>query len=351
MSVPPEPYPPPPYQVPEVDAEPYPVDPVYPPYPPYPYPPYPYPRPRPTNALAIASLVCGFLFAPLAIVFGHISLSQIKRSGEDGRGLAIAGLVIGYLVTIGTILALVAGALLISWAARVVRESELGGGAGIPHQRGAGAFSGELPPFNPPAGLGAKCAYPETSSPAVRPVRAPRAGAVQTDPATVDATMVTGDGPITLHLNNAQAPCTVNNFLTLAEQGFFDKTDCHRLTDSPTQALLQCGDPTGTGSGGPGYRFANEYPTNQFRPLDPALKLPVTYPRGTLAMANSGPDSNGSQFFIVYRDSKLKPTFTVFGRVGEESMRTVDELVAAGVAGGADDGRPGKPVEIISVRP
>jgi len=105
------------------------------PYPGYPYPPYAYPpppTPPPTNSLAIASLVCAFVFAPLGIVFGHLSLSQIRRSGEDGRGLAIAGLVIGYVVTIATIVAVVAGTLLFAWAARVVRESTDPGGAGIP---------------------------------------------------------------------------------------------------------------------------------------------------------------------------------------------------------------------------
>jgi peptidyl-prolyl cis-trans isomerase B (cyclophilin B) len=102
-------------------------------YPGHPYPPYPYPYPAPrTNALAIASLVCAFLFAPLGIVFGHLSLSQIRRSGEDGRGLALAGLVIGYVVTIAAILAVVAATLLFAWAARVVRESSDPGGAGIP---------------------------------------------------------------------------------------------------------------------------------------------------------------------------------------------------------------------------
>ena len=112
------------------------AQPPVPPYPGYPSPAYPYPGypyvPPQTNALAIASLVCAFLFAPLGIVFGHLSLSQIRRSGEDGRGLAIAGLVIGYVVTIATIVALVAGTLLFAWAARVIRESSDPGGAGIP---------------------------------------------------------------------------------------------------------------------------------------------------------------------------------------------------------------------------
>ena len=112
----------------------------------YPYPGYPYP-PRPTNALAIASLVCAFLFAPLGIVLGYLSLSQIKRSGEDGRGLAIAGLVIGYVVTAATILAVVAGTLLFAWAAKVVRESTDPGGAGIPrHHASAPLYPGYLTP-------------------------------------------------------------------------------------------------------------------------------------------------------------------------------------------------------------
>ena len=335
--------------VPPSEPQPYPE-----PYP-YQYPQYPQfpPRYSPrTNAMAIASLVCGFLFAPLAIVFGHISLSQIKRSGEDGRGLAIAGLVIGYIVTIGTIVALVAGVVFLSWAARVIRDSSDPGGAGIPRQRPASPpLNGDkLPSFTPPAGLGATCAYPPTATPAVRPVRPPRSGAVPTDPAIVDATMLTNDGAIGLRLDNGKSPCTVNSFVSLAQQGYFDNTDCHRLTDSAKLAVVQCGDPTGTGSGGPGYRFANEYPTNQYRPLDPALERPLTYPRGTLAMAAAGKDSNGSQFLIVYRDSKLPPTYTVFGRVDDAGLATLDKLAQVGIADGGEDGKPQSPITIESIR-
>ena len=93
--------------------------------------------------MAIASLVCAFLFAPLGIVFGHLSLSQIRRSGEDGRGLAIAGLVIGYVVTIATIVAVVAGTLLFAWAARVLRESTDPGGAGIPRYHSSAPYTAE----------------------------------------------------------------------------------------------------------------------------------------------------------------------------------------------------------------
>src|SRR3954453_17787277 len=106
--------------------------PVPPPYGAYPptYDPYGYPRPRPTNGMAIASLICAFVFAPLGIVFGHISLSQIKKSGEEGRGLAIAGLVISYLVTVLSVLVVVAGIVFFSWMARELERT--GGAGGIP---------------------------------------------------------------------------------------------------------------------------------------------------------------------------------------------------------------------------
>lgn len=324
--------------------------PYYPPPPPYGPGPYPYPPPAQTNGMAVASLICAFVFAPLGIVFGHISLSQIKRTGEEGRGLAVAGLVISYLVTVLTIVAVVAGVVMFSWMAKVLKEDSLrNGGAGIPRSV-PGIGSNELPAFNPPAGLGANCTYPATVTPADKAAKPPRPGKVPTVPAIVNATMVTIDGDIGLQLDNAKAPCTVNSFVSLAQQGYFDDTPCHRLTASAALAVLQCGDPTGTGRGGPGYRFANEYPTNQFRPFDPALQQAVRYPRGTLAMANAGPDSNGSQFFIIYRDSMLPPTYTVFGTVDETGLATVDKIAAAGITGDPDDGKPKNRVTVTSIR-
>ena len=114
--------------------------------------------------------------------------------------------------------------------------------------------------------------------------------------------------------------------------------------------VLQCGDPSGTGSGGPGYRFANEYPTNQYRLADPALKTPLMYPRGTLAMANKGSGTNGSQFFLVYADSMLPPTYTAFGTIDPTGLATLDKVAAGGVAGAGDDGKPALDVTIESVR-
>jgi peptidyl-prolyl cis-trans isomerase B (cyclophilin B) len=317
-----------------------------------PPPPYygGYSPPRPTNGMAIASLVCAFLFAPLGIVFGHISLSQIKRTGEDGRGLAIAGLVISYLVTALAIVALVASLLFVTLAARNRDTARDDVTDGVPDTTALPrpAAGGELPPFDPPANLGGDCTYP-AADPADKPAQPPRSGRVPTDPALVSASISTNQGPIGLQLDNGKAPCTVNNFASLAQQGYFDDTPCHRLTTGQL-SVLQCGDPTGTGTGGPGYEFANEYPTNQYGLSDSALNQPVRYPRGTLAMANAGPGFNGSQFFLVYEDSMLPPTHTVFGTVDTTGLATLDKIAAAGVADGSSDGEPAQDVTITSAR-
>lgn len=208
---------------------------------------------------------------------------------------------------------------------------------------------GGLPAFAAPAGLGENCQYPATGKPASKENTPPRAGKVPTEPAQISASMETNQGDIGLMLDNGKAPCTVNSFASLAQQGYFNDTPCHRLTTSPSLSVLQCGDPTGEGTGGPGYQFANEYPTNQYQPDDPALQQPVTYPRGTLAMANAGPDTNGSQFFLVYQDSQLPPNYTAFGTIDETGLATLDKIAAAGVAGGSDDGAPAQDVQVTRI--
>ena len=206
----------------------------------------------------------------------------------------------------------------------------------------------QLPAFKAPADLGANCQYlpAEKSAKQVEP---PKAGKVPTEPAKISVSMATNQGNIGLWLNNAEAPCTANSFASLAQKGFFDGTICHRETTAPGLGVLQCGDPTGTGTGGPGYKFANEYPTNQYPKGDPALQKPVLYPRGTLAMANSGPDTNGSQFFLVYKDSQLPPNYTVFGSIDETGLATLDKIAEAGVAGGGEDGKPAAEVTVKSI--
>ena len=207
---------------------------------------------------------------------------------------------------------------------------------------------GQLPAFKAPADLGANCQYPAAQA-ASKKVDAPKTGNVPTDPATISVSMATDQGNIGLILNNAEAPCTVNSFASLAQKGFFDDTVCHRETTSPGLGVLQCGDPSGTGRGGPGYQFANEYPTNQYSKDDPALNKPVLYPRGTLAMANAGPDTNGSQFFLVYKDSQLPPNYTVFGTIDSTGLATLDKIAKAGVAGGGQDGKPATEVKVKSI--
>lgn len=207
---------------------------------------------------------------------------------------------------------------------------------------------GKLPPFTPSANTGANCQYPAARA-ASKPNEPPRTGKVPTEPAQVSASMTTNFGNIGLLLDNAKSPCTVNSFASLAQQGYFNDTVCHRLTTGPGLSVLQCGDPTGTGAGGPGYEFANEYPTDQYPAGSMAAEQPVLYPRGTLAMANAGPGTNGSQFFLVYADSQLPPKYTVFGTIDDTGLATLDRVAAAGTADGAGDGAPAQEVKVTSI--
>ncbi|MEV7873304.1 peptidylprolyl isomerase [Microbacterium sp. NPDC089188] len=180
----------------------------------------------------------------------------------------------------------------------------------------------------------AECSYPASGQPAVD-VTPPAAG-TDRPAGDVEAVLKTSAGDIPLTLAGERTPCTVESFVSLAQQQYFSNTECHRLTTSGI-FVLQCGDPTGTGRGGPGYRFADE--------LDGAEK----YPAGTVAMANAGPGTNGSQFFLVYEDTTLDPNFTVFGTMSPEGLAVVQGIAAAGAEGGARDGRPATPVTITDV--
>ena len=186
------------------------------------------------------------------------------------------------------------------------------------------------------------CQYTVTpDEPPARPVPLPPDPAHTPDHRKVGVTLTTTQGLIPLTLNQAQAPCTVQSFLHLTKHHFYDFTTCHRLTSYSTLKVLQCGDPTGTGEGGPGYRYKDELPTNlPPAPTDPTGVRKV-YARGVLAMANAGPDTNGSQFFLVFADSALRPNYTIFGSVRPLGLQTLDRIAAAGVA--ADD--PGAPLD------
>jgi len=180
---------------------------------------------------------------------------------------------------------------------------------------------------------GPACTYTEDAQAAKDVDLPPDHAAVSGDEAV---TITTNAGDIKATLDADTTPCTVNSFVSLADQGYFDSTTCHRLT---TQGIyvLQCGDPTGSGAGGPGYSFEDE------------LSGKETYGPGTLAMANAGPDTNGSQFFIVYGDSPLDPNYTVFGQIDDAGLQVVKAIADKGTADGGPDGAPKEQVEIESV--
>jgi peptidyl-prolyl cis-trans isomerase B (cyclophilin B) len=169
-------------------------------------------------------------------------------------------------------------------------------------------------------------------------------------------TIATDQGDVRVSLDQDKAPCTVNSFQSLAKQGFFDDTECHRLVTEGI-FVLQCGDPTGKGSGGPGYSFDDELveddPRLQPCQTDAASGTDVcTYTAGTLAMANAGPDTNGSQFFLVYKDSPLPPAYTAFGRMSAAGLKVVRTVAAAGAEAPDATGNtaPKQPVTITSVK-
>jgi peptidyl-prolyl cis-trans isomerase B (cyclophilin B) len=187
------------------------------------------------------------------------------------------------------------------------------------------------------------CDYPaEADKPAAKPVQPPATADISAE-GTVQATISMSVGDVKVTLDRTLAPCTGNSFISLAKQNYFNDTGCHRLTTGEGLQVLQCGDPTGQGGGGPGYSFNDE--------VYPELK----YGRGILAMANAGKDpatgkgSNGSQFFIVWGKTELPPNYTVFGTVEADSFKGIDEVAKAGVASGGKDGAPKNPVAITSV--
>jgi peptidyl-prolyl cis-trans isomerase B (cyclophilin B) len=160
-------------------------------------------------------------------------------------------------------------------------------------------------------------------------------------PGTKSGTLTLNKGTVEMALFADKAPCTVGSFQHLTGSKFFDGTVCHRQTNTPGLVVLQCGDPTGSGGGGPGYKFKDE-------------NLPTAgpdgnakYPRGTVAMANSGAGSNGSQFFLVIKDSTLPPNYTVFGQI-TKGMDVLDAIHKTGIKDKAPDGAPAQEVTITS---
>ncbi|GAB3866801.1 hypothetical protein GCM10028801_39500 [Nocardioides maradonensis] len=182
---------------------------------------------------------------------------------------------------------------------------------------------------------GTTCSYlPDGSS-----TKASAPPSTPTESGKVSAVIHTTEGDVPITLDAQHAPCTVNSFVSLANQKFFDDTPCHRLTTSGIY-VLQCGDPTGTGRGGPGYSFADETTGHD------------TYPAGTLAMANAGPNTNGSQFFLCYGSCDAldqQPNYTVFGTISAAGMTVLKKVAKDGETTGTGDGAPKDHVKITSV--
>jgi peptidyl-prolyl cis-trans isomerase B (cyclophilin B) len=170
--------------------------------------------------------------------------------------------------------------------------------------------------------------------------------------AAYTATIQTNRGPIAIKLANSKATCTVNSFVHLAETNFWNNTQCHRVSDSSQLYMLQCGDPTAkaseklscsganeAGSGGPGYQFNDENLTG------------ATYPAGTVAMANGGANTNGSQFFLVFANTGLPASYTPFGTItsGLDILQNVAKAGTSCTYAGAGGGVPKDKVIITKV--
>ncbi len=183
-----------------------------------------------------------------------------------------------------------------------------------------------------PDPVAATCPSPE-GVPEITSATYDAAPEMQIDPeATYHATVVTTCGTIEIDLFAADAPLAVNNFVFLAREGFYDGVIFHRVIDT---FMIQGGDPTGTGTGGPGYQFADELDTVET----------YGFGRGMLAMANAGPDTNGSQFFIVQGDASHLTTHTVFGTV-TSGLDVVDAIAASPTQAGD---RPVEDIAILSI--
>jgi peptidyl-prolyl cis-trans isomerase B (cyclophilin B) len=186
-------------------------------------------------------------------------------------------------------------------------------------------------------GIGGQTTPQETTPEAAPAVELPTAGITDSNKASISFT--TNQGEIVIETTPSLAPLTVNAIAALAQKNYFDNTICHRLTTEGI-FVLQCGDPTGTGTGGPGFNIPDE---NLPQPIE------NNYPAGTVAMANAGPGTSGSQFFLVYQDTTLGPDYTIWGSI-TSGLDILQTIASAGVVGGGADGAPVTGVTIESTK-
>ena len=186
-------------------------------------------------------------------------------------------------------------------------------------------------------GIGGQTTTPEATPEAAPAVDLPNAGITESNKATISFT--TNQGEIVIETTPSLAPLTVNAIAALAQKNYFNNTICHRLTTEGI-FVLQCGDPTGTGTGGPGFNIPDEN-------LPEAVEN--NYPAGTVAMANAGPGTSGSQFFLVYQDTTLGPDYTIWGSI-TSGLDILQTIASAGVVDGGTDGAPLTGVTIESTK-
>ena len=186
--------------------------------------------------------------------------------------------------------------------------------------------------------------YEASGTPAVKGIAIPTFDATTAEQ-TYTVTLTTNRGNIVLSLDGKAAPYTVDSFVYLADKGYFNNTKCHRLVWSSGLFMLQCGDPTGTGQGGPGYTIPDE----NLASLGAAGSSgTVTYKAGTIAMANTGTaHTGGSQFFLVGENSTLAPTYTPFGTI-TQGLNILQSIGAAG-AGPADSNQNTPPKDATTI--
>lgn len=235
-------------------------------------------------------------------------------------------------------LALVAGGI---FALSVTLGGDDGSTVGTKDDTDTSASASPTPTPSPSeSGAAAGCTYSKTEGEAAKDVGLPEYDADNPEGyrEPFAATLVTNRGDITIEMAAAEAPCTTNSFRHLASSKYFDDTPCHRLT-TKNILVLQCGDPTGTGSGGPGYQFGEE-------------NLPEeaegNYPEGTVAMANAGSGTNGSQLFLVYGDTTLPPDYTIFGTI-TKGLDVLKDVAKAGSDNSNAEG-DGKPVQAVTIQ-
>jgi len=255
------------------------------------------------------------------------------------RQLSIGGIAVVLLAAVGVGIAAILGVFTSSPQAKAAKG---------PTPSVTATPSATPTPTNPGAMVNGKCIY-TASGAASRKVSLPPASPDLT--AKYTATIATNRGTIVMDLFGKQAPCTVGSFVSLASQKYFNNTPCHRLTTHDIY-VLQCGDPTGTGSGGPGYGFYSENLTSlKAVSIASSTSKLALYPADIVAMANTGqPGSNGSQFFLVYKNTELGDNYTPFGQI-VSGLNIVQAVAKVGSdnSNGPGDGHPKENVQIESV--